>query len=203
MGARRRGGTTEKKQDPEAGRFIRSFIQTRDQCSDHLFVIPLVKAGFPATNGMRWPNTTSANPRQRKSAGVSEPPTLTALGRTPPSTPGQWEPARAAGGRLRGNERMRRATASKAGCDGSFETCQRLRGVRSIRGPDGWGRSISDKRRDRQAFQALRLNTIKAALENAGLTDTVSKLSSVKGQLINIFDFESQGAPSTMQVLMQ
>ena len=75
--------------------------------------------------------------------------------------------------------------------------------MRSIRGPDGWGRSISDKRRDRQAFQALRLNTIKAALENAGLTDTVSKLSSVKGQLINIFDFESQGAPSTMQVLMQ
>ena len=75
--------------------------------------------------------------------------------------------------------------------------------MRSIRGPDGWGRSISDQRRDRQAFQALRLNAIKAALENVGFTDTVSKLSLVKGQLINIFDFEGQGAPSTMQVLMQ
>ena len=191
MGTRHRGGTRETKQDPESGRFIRSFIQTGDQCSDHLFFIPLVKVGFPATNGMRWPNTTSANSGQRKLAGVSEPPTLTALGRTPPNTQGQWEPARAAGGRLRGNERMRCATASKAGCDGSSESCQRLRGVRSIRGPDGWVRSMSDKRRDRQAFEALRLKAMKAALENVGLTNSVSKLSLVKGQLINIFNFES------------
>ena len=191
MGTRHRGGTRETKQDPESGRFIRSFIQTGDQCSDHLFFIPLVKVGFPATNGMRWPNTASANPGQRKLAGVSEPPTLTALGRTLPNTQGQWEPARAAGGRFRGNERMRCATASTAGCDGSSESCQRLRGVRSIRGPDGWVRSMSDKGRDRQAFEALRLKAIKAALENVGLTNTVSKLSFVKGQLINIFNFES------------
>lgn len=89
------------------------------------------------------------------------------------------------------------------GCDGSFELCQRLRGVRSIRGPDGWARSISDKRRDRQAFQALRLKAIKTTLENGGLTNTVNKLSLVRGQLISIFDFESQEAPSVMQVLMQ
>ena len=63
--------------------------------------------------------------------------------------------------------------------------------MRSIRGPDGRARSISDKRRDRQAFQALRLKAIKTALENVGLTNTVSKLSLVKGQLINIFNFES------------
>jgi hypothetical protein len=86
---------------------------------------------------------------------------------------------------------MRCATASTAGCDGSSESCQRLRGVRSIRGPDGWVRSMSDKGRDRQAFEALRLKAIKAALENVGLTNTVSKLSLVKGQLINIFNFES------------
>ena len=42
---------------------------------------------------------------------------------------------------------------------------------------------------DRQAFEALRLKAIKAALENVGLMNTVSKLSLVKGQLINIFNF--------------
>ena len=85
MGARSRGGSRENQ---ESGRFICSFIQTGDQCSNHLFFLPLVKAGFPATNGMRWPNTTSANPGQRKWAGVSEPPVLTALVRTPSSTQG-------------------------------------------------------------------------------------------------------------------
>jgi len=50
---------------------------------------------------------------------------------------------------------------------------------------------MSDKGRDRQAFEALRLKAIKAATENVGLTNTVSKLSLVKGQLINIFNFES------------
>ena len=76
-------------QQGESGiRQIHLFIQIGDQCSDHLFFLPLVKAGFPATNDMRWPNTTSANPGQRKWAGVSEPPVLTALGRTPSSTQG-------------------------------------------------------------------------------------------------------------------
>lgn len=38
---------------------------------------------------------------------------------------------------------------------------------------------------------SVRFKDVKEALENLGLTNTVSKLFSVKGQQINILDFES------------